>query len=66
MADAERCCRRCEYWLPGTLAHVATADQGECLNRFSQIDMPPADHLCPYFSEDMRTDEYERPRPGVV
>jgi len=46
------CCRRCEYWLPATLADIAAADIAECLHPNSGIDYPPADHVCPHFSED--------------
>ena len=54
----EPCCRRCEYWLPGTLDLIADAEQGECLCKHSEIDYPPADYLCPHFSEDANI--YER------
>lgn len=51
-------CRRCEYWMPGSLNLVWTAAIGECLNPASDALWPPADHCCPQFSEDPH--EYER------
>jgi hypothetical protein len=51
-------CRRCEYWLPGTLDMIETAAVGECLSKHSHVDRAPADHFCPHFSED--ANRYER------
>ena len=44
--------------MPGTLPEINTAEAGECLNQLSGIDYPPADHRCPYYSEDPNI--YER------
>jgi hypothetical protein len=59
----ERCCRRCEYWLPVSgLGYVETAEFAECMNKDSPHQIPRWDAVCPQFNKDANS--YE-PAPRI-
>ena len=49
---ANKCCRYCEFWWPGSLEAIGTAHVAECLCAKSDLSIAPFDHWCEHYSED--------------